>query len=186
MIKNLPAKVGDARDRFDSWVGRIPWRRKWQPTPVLLPVESTLKEGPSRLQSLGSTESDTTEANEHTHMHAHPLLNSKLHLSALSSSIYFPCLLASPRLFFSLLLPIANSYLPFSIQIRILQYDLIHTLTYTHSHLRLDTTESDLAHTHASDQIRLDQSLSYVRLFVTPWTVAHQALLSMGLPRREY
>ena len=111
--------------------------RAWQPIPVLLPVESTLKEGPGRLQSLGSTESDTTEATEHTHMHVHPFLNSKLHLAALSSSIYLPCLLASRRLFSSLLLPIANSYLPFSIQIRFLQYDLIHTLTHTHSHLRL-------------------------------------------------
>ena len=24
------------RRRFDPWVGKIPWRRKWQPTPVLL------------------------------------------------------------------------------------------------------------------------------------------------------
>ena len=24
------------RHRFDPWVGRIPWRRKWQPTPVFL------------------------------------------------------------------------------------------------------------------------------------------------------
>ena len=22
------------RPRFDPWVGKIPWRRKWQPTPV--------------------------------------------------------------------------------------------------------------------------------------------------------
>ena len=22
---------------FNPWVGKIPWRRKWQPTPVLLP-----------------------------------------------------------------------------------------------------------------------------------------------------
>ena len=28
------------RLRFDPWVGRIPWRRKWQPTPVFLPAES--------------------------------------------------------------------------------------------------------------------------------------------------
>ena len=26
--------------RFDPWVGKIPWRRKWQPTPVLLPGKS--------------------------------------------------------------------------------------------------------------------------------------------------
>ena len=24
------------RHEFDPWVGRIPWRRKWQPTPVFL------------------------------------------------------------------------------------------------------------------------------------------------------
>ena len=27
---------------------------------------------------------------------------------------------------------------------------------------------------------------SYTTLFVTPWTVAHQAPLSMGFPRQEY
>ena len=30
------------------------------------------------------------------------------------------------------------------------------------------------------------QSLSCVQLFVTLWTVAHQAPLSMGFPRQEY
>ena len=25
---------------FDPWVGKIPWRREWQPTPVFLPRES--------------------------------------------------------------------------------------------------------------------------------------------------
>ena len=25
---------------FNPWVRKIPWRRKWQPTPVLLPGES--------------------------------------------------------------------------------------------------------------------------------------------------
>ena len=34
-------------------------------------------------------------------------------------------------------------------------------------------------------KIRLDQ-ISRVRLFVTPWTVARQAPLSMGFPRQEY
>ena len=27
------------RPRFYSWVRKIPWRRAWQPTPVLLPEE---------------------------------------------------------------------------------------------------------------------------------------------------
>ena len=26
--------------RFDPWLGEIPWRRKWQSTPVLLPGKS--------------------------------------------------------------------------------------------------------------------------------------------------
>ena len=30
------------------------------------------------------------------------------------------------------------------------------------------------------------KSLSHIRLFVTPWTVAHQAPLSMGFSRQEY
>ena len=25
---------------FDPWVGEIPWRRKWQPTPVFMPGKS--------------------------------------------------------------------------------------------------------------------------------------------------
>ena len=28
------------RHRFDPWFGKIPWRRKWSPTPVFLPGES--------------------------------------------------------------------------------------------------------------------------------------------------
>ena len=35
----LPAGRCERR-RFNSWVGKIPWRRKWQPTPVFLPGES--------------------------------------------------------------------------------------------------------------------------------------------------
>ena len=30
------------------------------------------------------------------------------------------------------------------------------------------------------------KSLSHVQLFVTPWTVAHQAPPSVGFPRQEY
>ena len=45
------------RRRFDPWVGKILWRRKWQPTPVFFPGESPKKEEPSRLQSIGSQSS---------------------------------------------------------------------------------------------------------------------------------
>ena len=39
MVKNLPANAGDA-NRFCPWARKMPWRRKWQPTPVFLPEES--------------------------------------------------------------------------------------------------------------------------------------------------
>ena len=37
MVKNLPSMQ---ETRIDPWVGTIPWRRTWQPTPVFLPGES--------------------------------------------------------------------------------------------------------------------------------------------------
>ena len=42
---------------FDSWVGKVPWRRKWQPAPVLLPGKSHGRKIPGQepggLQSWG-------------------------------------------------------------------------------------------------------------------------------------
>ena len=38
------------------WVGRIPWRRKWQPTPVVLPGKFQTEES-VELQSTGSQKS---------------------------------------------------------------------------------------------------------------------------------
>ena len=37
-VKSVCLQCG--RPGFDPWVGKIPWRRKWQPTPVFLPGES--------------------------------------------------------------------------------------------------------------------------------------------------
>ena len=36
-VENLPAMQ---ETRFDPWVGKIPGRKKWPPTPVFLPGES--------------------------------------------------------------------------------------------------------------------------------------------------
>ena len=38
--KNLPANAGDKRCSLNPSVGKIPWRRAWQPTPVFMPGES--------------------------------------------------------------------------------------------------------------------------------------------------
>jgi len=41
VVENLPANAGNVRDvRFNPWVGKVPWRREWQPAPVFLPGES--------------------------------------------------------------------------------------------------------------------------------------------------
>ena len=42
------------RPEFDPWVGKIPWRRKWQPTPSILAWKIPWTEEPGRLQSMGS------------------------------------------------------------------------------------------------------------------------------------
>ena len=52
-VKNLPAMW---ETWFNPWVGKIPWRRAWPPTPLLLPGESQWTEEPGRSQ-----ESDVTE-----------------------------------------------------------------------------------------------------------------------------
>ena len=36
MVKNMPTRQ---ETQVDPWVGKIPWRREWQPTPVFLPGE---------------------------------------------------------------------------------------------------------------------------------------------------
>ena len=40
------------RPGFNPWIGKIPWRRKWQPTPTFLP-EKCHDRGPGGLQSNG-------------------------------------------------------------------------------------------------------------------------------------
>ena len=37
------------RPGFSLWVGKIPWMRAWQPTPVFLPSEPSWTEEPGRL-----------------------------------------------------------------------------------------------------------------------------------------
>ena len=49
------------RRGFNPWVGKIPWRRAWQPTPVFLPGESHGRRSLAGYSPWGRTESDTTE-----------------------------------------------------------------------------------------------------------------------------
>ena len=48
------------RPEFDPWVGKIPWRKKWQPTPVFVPGESRSQRSLVGYSPWGHKELDTT------------------------------------------------------------------------------------------------------------------------------
>ena len=70
VVKNLSANCRrPKRHGFDPWVGKIPWRRAWQPTPVYLPGESHGQRSLEGYRTWGHKESDTTQVREHACMH---------------------------------------------------------------------------------------------------------------------
>ena len=58
VVMNSPANVG--RRGLSPWVGNIPWRREWQPTPVFLPGESHGQRSLAGYSPWGCTDSDMT------------------------------------------------------------------------------------------------------------------------------
>ena len=66
MVKNLTANAGDKRHGFNPWVGKIPWRKKWEPTPVFLPGESHGQGSLMSYDPRGCKESDKTEVTAHS------------------------------------------------------------------------------------------------------------------------
>ena len=61
VVKNLPATQETQQTWFNPWVGRIPWRRKWQPTLVLLTGKSHGQRSLAGYSPWGHKESDMTE-----------------------------------------------------------------------------------------------------------------------------
>ena len=45
LVKNLPTSVGHKESKFDPLVGKIPWKRAWQPTPVFFPENPMVRKG---------------------------------------------------------------------------------------------------------------------------------------------
>ena len=67
VVKNPPANANRHRRwGFDPWVGKIPWRRKWQLTPVFLPEKSCGQRSLVGYRPQGHKESDTW-VNEHAY-----------------------------------------------------------------------------------------------------------------------
>ena len=58
---------------FDPWVGKMPWRREWQSTPVFLPGKPHGQRSLAGYSLWGLKESDTTER-QYTLGHLHLLL----------------------------------------------------------------------------------------------------------------
>ena len=70
VVKNLPASVGDSRDTILIPVlGKIPWKRQWQPTPVFLPREFHGQGSLAGYSPWGHKESNMTEQLMQTHAH---------------------------------------------------------------------------------------------------------------------
>ena len=106
------------RRGFDPWVGKIPWRRKWQPTPVFLPGKSHGQRSLAGYSPWGSKELSTakwrsararTHARAHTHththtcrfshwLHYHPLLSRPLgYFSSLQESSFCAAVNSQPQ-----------------------------------------------------------------------------------------
>jgi len=52
MVKN---RLQCGRPEFDPWVGKIPWRRAWQPTPVFL-LENPMDRGAGYSQRVSKSQ----------------------------------------------------------------------------------------------------------------------------------
>ena len=66
------------RRGFDPWVGKIPWRRARQPTPVFLPGESRGQRSLVEYSPWDRTESDMTEVTQHTRMTGEGFANQRV------------------------------------------------------------------------------------------------------------
>ena len=66
MVKNLPVSAEDSGNMsLIPESGKIPWRKKWQPTPVFLPGKSHGQRRLAGYSPWGHKESDMTEATSH-------------------------------------------------------------------------------------------------------------------------
>ena len=74
LVKKAACNAGDLDliPGFTPSIGKAPWRRAWQPTPVFLPGESPRTEEPGGLQSMGSQRVGQDWLSKHsTAQHSH-------------------------------------------------------------------------------------------------------------------
>ena len=61
VVRNPPANAGEVSGQFNPWVGKIPWRRAWQPAPVSLSGESHWQRSLAGSSPRDNKESDRTK-----------------------------------------------------------------------------------------------------------------------------
>ena len=66
------------RHGFDPWVEKIPWRRKWLPTPIFLPGEPHRQRilagySPWGRKGVGHDLATEQQQQQYTYVHTHPL-----------------------------------------------------------------------------------------------------------------
>src|SRR5574342_658772 len=70
VVKKPPVNAGNSGS---IRVRKIPWRRKWQSTPVFLPGKSYGQRSLARYSPSDCKDSDTAEQLNHTHTHTHTI-----------------------------------------------------------------------------------------------------------------
>ena len=73
------------RPEFNPWVGKIPWRRKWQPALVFLPGKSHGQRSLVGYSPWSCKESDMTER---LHFHFHTYIWMSIYTSVILFNIY--------------------------------------------------------------------------------------------------
>ena len=58
--RQISGKEPSCQSSFDPWLGKIPWRKKWQPTPIFLPGEDNGQRSLAGYSPWDHRESDMT------------------------------------------------------------------------------------------------------------------------------
>ena len=93
------------RHGFDSWVGKIPWRGKWQPTPVFLAGKSHGQKSLAGYSPWGHKESNATEWLDNSNNKGHVIWGQRYFTSSFPVWMIFVCLFLS---FFFCLIALAR------------------------------------------------------------------------------
>ena len=86
--KESACSAGDTG--FDPWVRKIPWRRKWQPTPVFLPGKSHRQRSLAVYSPRGRKESDTGSEPEAGRAGTQFVLHPEFSISMASMQMLWP------------------------------------------------------------------------------------------------